>query len=300
MTVQAARVYVWAATTCVAFAVWGSLFPFDYRPVSFAEAIDVFLVLGGPRQAELSLSDAFSNFLLFVPIGLFVAASLERRWTPRHPAALVIAGGTLLSIAIEFAQAFVPWRTPSTLDVVAEAAGTIAGLAAWRLAAADLDAAVRSATVAWHRASAGERILLVYCGLFAFAWLFPFDFTLRPNEIADKYLHKRLLLPFVPSPDAATPTEWRVVSVAAVPLGWAGAVCGRPPGSRRSSLRAFLIAMFALLTLALAQVPVFSRNTDLTLLLAALPGVAVGAAGARLTHRPIGGIGASTVQRRGR
>ncbi|MFA5911167.1 MAG: VanZ family protein [Vicinamibacterales bacterium] len=294
MTVQAARIYVWAATTCVAFAVWGSLFPFDYRPVSFAEAIDWFLVLGGPRQAELSLSDAFSNFLLFVPVGLFVAASLERRWTPRHSAALVIAGGTLLSIAVEFAQAFVLWRTPSTIDVVAEAAGTIAGLAAWRMAAADLDAAARSATEAWHRASAGERLLLVYCGLFAFAWLLPLDFTLRPNEIADKYLHKRLLLPFVPSPDAATVTELQLLTAAAVPLGWAGAICGCSPDSLRSPARACHIAMFALITLALAQVAVFSRTTDFTTLLAALPGVVMGVAGACLAHRPTEHIGAPT------
>lgn len=299
MTVQAARIYLCAVTAFVAFAIWGSLFPFNYRPLTVDEALDLFWVIGGPGRAEFSLSDAISNFLLFVPIGLFAAAGVERWWTPRRPAALVIAGGTLLSVALEFMQAFVLWRTPSTLDVLAEVAGTLAGLAAWRLAAADLDAATLSALDAWRRASAGDRLLLAYCGAFAVAWLVPFDVTLRPNEIADKYLHKRLLLPFAPSPDAATVTQLRLMTAAAVPLGWAAAVCGCSPRSRRSPIRAFLITTLALLALALAQVPVFSRNTDLTLLLAALPGVAVGATWPRRTHRPLEGLGVSTVRRGG-
>ena len=131
MSTQAGRLYLSAATASVAFAVWGSLFPFDYRPASLGEAIDLFWISGGPGLAQFSLSDAFSNFLLFVPIGLFGAACIGRgtRW----PAAvLMVAGGVLLSMSVEFGQAFIAWRTPSTLDVVAETAGTTAGVIGWR------------------------------------------------------------------------------------------------------------------------------------------------------------------------
>lgn len=284
MSIPAGRLYLSAATVSVAFAIWGSLFPFDYRPASLGEAIDLFWISGGPGRAQLSLSDAFSNFLLFVPIGLFGAACLGRgtRWPS---GLLVVAGGVLLSIGVEIGQAFVPWRTPSTLDVVAEAAGTTAGVIGWRLVAVELDAMVLSALASWRHSSLVARLLIVYCGVFAVAWLIPFDFTLRPHEIGDKYFHKRLLLPLAPSPDAATTTQLRLTMAAAVPLGWAGAVCGTPPGAPRSAIRATLITMLALGTLALVQVPVFSRTTDFTLLLAAFPGVVAGTVGARLAHR---------------
>ncbi|MEO8678641.1 MAG: hypothetical protein ABI665_06325 [Vicinamibacterales bacterium] len=132
-----------------------------------------------------------------------------------------------------------------------------------------------------------ERLLLVYGALFAVAWLLPFDFTLRSYEIGDKYAHKRLLLPLMPSPDAATPSQLRATLVAAIPLGLAGAVCWYCPGYRRSPVRATLIATLGLLAIGVAQVPVFSRTTDATLLIAAIPGIALGAAAARFTGRPV-------------
>ena len=283
----AARVYAGAAAAFAVFAVWGSLLPFEFRPVSFAEATDLLWGAGRFELARVSLTDAVSNFLLFVPIGLFVAATVERTWSARSQTMLVIAGGTLLSVTVEFGQAFVPWRTPSTLDILAEAAGTSAGVALWRMAARELDAAVDSALLVWRRSTTSQRLLLVYSVGFALAWLVPFDFTLRPDEIGNKYLHKRLLPPFTPSPDAAAPTHLRLAFAAAVPIGWAGAVCGCSPGTRRSVLRATLGTTIGLLVLALAQIPVFSRTTDLTILVAALPGVVLGAAFAQLTTRPV-------------
>ena len=77
-----------------------------------------------------------------------------------------------------------------------------------------------------RRSTRVERMLLACCAAFAVAWWLPADFTLRPAEIGDKYLHKRLLLPFTPSPDAATPFELATIAAAAVPIGLAAVLCG--------------------------------------------------------------------------
>lgn len=287
MTAGLARLYACAAAAFVAFAVWGSLLPFHFRPVSLEEAARLLWVAEPIDPSRFSLTDAVSNFLLFVPIGLFVAAAVERVWPSRGRTVIVLAAGTLLSAALEFGQAFVVWRTPSNLDVLAEAAGTAAGIALRHIAARELDSAIAAALAAWRRATRAERVLLLYAMTFAVAWLLPFDFTLRPDEIADKYAHKRLLFPFTPSPDALTPVRLGLAGLAAVPLAWACAVCGCPPATRRSTLRAVLITVALLVVLTLAQITVFSRTTDMTVLVAMMPGVILGAAAARMTPRPV-------------
>lgn len=277
MTAAVARVYAGATAICVGFAIWVSLVPFDHRPATLDDAAHMLWVLGSPGTVRFSLTDAISNLLLFMPIGLLGAATLERTRARRGQAALVLASGMLLSVVVEFCQAFVTWRTPSTLDVMAECTGTALGLVLWRLFHAEVEAAATAAVAAWRRATISERLSLIYAAAFALAWLFPFDFTLAPADVGDKYLHKRLLPPFSPSPDAATPVELALVLAAAIPLAWAGAICGRPAGASRPPTRTVVVAMLGLTALTIVQVAVFSRTTDFTLLVAALPGVTIGA-----------------------
>ena len=94
MTAGVARVYACAAAAFVAFAVWGSLLPFHFRPESLAEAARLLWVAEPIDPARFSLTDAVSNFLLFVPIGLFVAAAVERVWPSRGRTLIVLAAGT--------------------------------------------------------------------------------------------------------------------------------------------------------------------------------------------------------------
>ena len=255
--------------------MWGSLLPFHVRPVSLEEAARLLWVAEPIDPSRFSLTDAVSNFLLFVPIGLFAAAAAERVWPSRGRTVIVLAAGTLLSAALEFGQAFVIWRTPSNLDVLAETAGMAAGMTLRHIAALELDSAIAAALAAWRRATRAERVLLLYAGTFAIAWLLPFDFTLRPDEIADKFEHQRLLFPFTPSPDALTSTHLGFAGLAAVRsrghapcvgvrLRRAAPLCAPPPH----------VALLVVLTLA--QITVFSRTTDLTVLVAMMPGVILG------------------------
>lgn len=255
------RVDAAIAAAFIAFAVWGSLFPFDFHAVSWADAVASFW---SPLQVPVSrwsVSDFVSNVLLFVPIGLFGSAALS---FPRSVGRVLFVVGTslVLSTTIELAQAFVPWRTPSVVDVGAELFGAACGIAVCTLIRERLDALVASAVSLVRRSPVAERLLLAYCALFAVAWLVPADFTLRPNEIADKYFHKRLLLPFTPSPDAATARGLTMIGVAALPIGVTATLCGCGGAARRSIVTAALIATTFLIGLEAAQIFVFSRTTD--------------------------------------
>ncbi|MEO8678640.1 MAG: VanZ family protein [Vicinamibacterales bacterium] len=131
MIAAVSRVYLLAALAFTGVALLGSLFPFDFHRVPLSDALAVFSEAGRVDPSRLSLTDAVSNFLLFVPIGLFATGALERTRPGRSGAVLVIVAATLVSVVLELGQAFVSWRTPSSLDVVAEAAGAAAGLVLW-------------------------------------------------------------------------------------------------------------------------------------------------------------------------
>jgi len=274
--------YAAAAAGFVAYAVWGSLFPFDFHAVPLPDAAALFWTRWASDAGPWSLTDLLSNVLLFLPIGLLLSAAIRGRTAPL----LTIASAAGLSVVIEFAQAFVSWRTPSIVDVAAEVIGAACGVVIWRLMSAEIDRVLRTVVGVVRRSTVAERVLLACCAVFAVGWLLPADFTLRPGEIADKYEHKRLLLPWMPSPDAATPGELAAIAAAAVPVGLAAVVCGGTGTRRRSAASGALIAASGLIALGAIQVPVFSRTTDANELLAALGGSTAGAIAAVALQRP--------------
>ncbi|HJZ74730.1 MAG TPA: VanZ family protein [Vicinamibacterales bacterium] len=295
------RVYATAAALFTAFAVWGSLFPFDFHAVPWSDALASFWSPWDVPVARWSVSDFVSNVLLFVPIGLCAMAALagpaqggppvqggraaRLKASPYGRIAFVLCGSLLLSTSIEFSQAFVSWRTPSVVDVGAETLGAACGIVVWWAMRDRLDALAGSGALMVRRSPIGERLLLAYCAIFAAAWLVPADFTLRPNEIADKYAHQRLLLPFAPSPDAASTGDLAMIGAAAVPIGVTATLCGCSGTARRSLRTAVLIAATFLVALEAAQVFVFSRTTDATALIVAIVTAAAAAACASVAGR---------------
>jgi len=75
------------------------------------------------------LKDGLLNVLFFVPVGLLVA--WRRGW---RGVGLALGVGLLLSLGIEIAQAYIPGRDSSLLDVAANSLGAAIGglLSAWR------------------------------------------------------------------------------------------------------------------------------------------------------------------------
>jgi glycopeptide antibiotics resistance protein len=277
------RVYTSVALAFVAFATWGSWFPFAFRPMPLPVAAE--WLWSSATLAQLSVTDAVSNLLLFVPIGIFAAPVIGRRGRARDSAG-IIALGLALSIVLEIGQLLVPWRIPSVLDVACETAGMAVGVIVRRVAASQLDALTATVITAWRGAGIGRRVLWAYAAAFAIAWLMPFDFTIRPDEIADKYEHQRLLWPGMPSPDAASSAQRWLTAVAAAPVGWAIVAWTDGRGSQRPVAAAIAYAAAFLVVLTLLQVTVFSRTTDTILTLMAMGGAAAGVlTAARMTAR---------------
>ncbi len=89
-------------------ASYGSLVPFRYRPMDFAEAAERFLVILRLPPGMESRADWASNVLLLVPIGFACTAVLAPSYRPVHWRAMVglpvLAGCASFSLLIEFAQ----------------------------------------------------------------------------------------------------------------------------------------------------------------------------------------------------
>ena len=68
--------YAAAAAGFVAYAVWGTLFPFDFHAVPLETASLLFWSQWATDAGSLSFTDLVSNVLLFLPIGLFMSAAL--------------------------------------------------------------------------------------------------------------------------------------------------------------------------------------------------------------------------------
>lgn len=283
MSVARDRVYAGGAIAFMALAVWGSWYPFVIHTIP-PERVAVML-RWSIAPAQFSLSDAVSNLLLFIPIGVFIAP-LTGSGAGLLPLVATIAAGASLSFVLELGQLLVPDRIPSAIDLAAETLGLVLGIAVWRFAATELDALIANLIRGWLRVRAYQRALWLYTGAFAVAWLLPFDFTLRPDEIADKFFHERLLLPWMRSLDGASGSALAVMTMAAIPIGWTAVLGMANAHYRRAAKAALSDAGVFLVSLTVLQAAVFSRTTDSRLMLAAMAGAAVGVlTGVRLTRR---------------
>lgn len=106
-----------------------TLFPYDFffreTTNSFA---DLFLL------SRLSGRDIGANILLFLPFGFAFTGLIQEkqfRWLFRLALVLTVSAG--LSFAVEILQVFLPSRTPSLLDVVANSLGAFLGCLCFRL-----------------------------------------------------------------------------------------------------------------------------------------------------------------------
>jgi VanZ family protein len=106
--------------------IYGSLYPFHFRPLSGTnEPISALLrTWDGPVGSR---GDLIANLLFYAPLGLFSAARLSGRLRRAVLLGVVSLGGALLSFSLELAQAYVPGRTSSLWDVYLNAAGCLLG-----------------------------------------------------------------------------------------------------------------------------------------------------------------------------
>jgi len=204
----------------LAFIIYGSLVPFEYRAVEWTAALERFrsipvLDIGIGRRADL-----IANFVLYVPLGYLLAAATSttpRLGVLRSAAILVLAGAA--AIGIEFTQIFFAPRTVSANDLAAELLGTIAGLLVWRFGGPLLR--LRQALVG-HGPRAVRALLAAYALAYAALSFFPYDFLIAWQEVQWKLGTDRydwLLAPGACAPAARCAGKLGAETLASVPLG---------------------------------------------------------------------------------
>jgi VanZ family protein len=124
---RSSRLVAYLAIAYLLLVVYASLYPFADWRVPNDEATR-FLFAGWPSY--IVASDVVLNVLAYVPIGLLLTLLWMGR-VPRWAAvALGATAGMLLSLSIEFAQAYLPTRISSNVDVLTNSIGTFWGAAA--------------------------------------------------------------------------------------------------------------------------------------------------------------------------
>lgn len=124
---RSSRLVAYLALAYLLLVVYASLYPFADWRVPNDEAAR-FLFAGWPSYVVAS--DVVLNILAYMPVGLL----LTLLWMGRVPrwlaVVLSVTAGMLLSLSIEFAQAYLPTRIASIDDVLTNSIGALWGAAA--------------------------------------------------------------------------------------------------------------------------------------------------------------------------
>jgi VanZ family protein len=260
-------------------AVYVSLIPFDFTAATDSRPIEL---RGVVSAMPVSRTDLAGNVLLFVPIGYLLSAWVERSGTRLsliRQASVVLAACMVFSICLETAQAFLPTRIASILDVAAQSVGAAAGLTLRMWFGARLSALA-------GEARALQLAPKLYLATFLAAEWLPLDVTLSPADLAAKY-RRADIAPGLAAPGTSADEMWIWIMRAALaaPLGVIAWQRANRAGRRWIFSRALMTSSVFLVVVEVGQVFVLSRRAASTDVISALAGATVGAIAAALTWR---------------
>ena len=271
------------AAAWTVFAVYGSLVPLHYQPVEWADAVEQFRNLPPLWFGMGSRADWVANILLFIPLSFLWMGALacgRGRSARLLSAAAVVPIAAAAAVALEFTQIHFAVRTVSRNDILAETIGGAIGAALWLGAGERVAAWLRSYGDRRDRRSQLDWILGTYVvGLVVYS-VIPLDLTVSITELYHKWKDGRvILLPFSYAYESAATVVYQFFAdiVEFIPVGaWAALELGR----RTTVLSRFQAGVVAGTLLAIgiefAQLLVLSRFTDVTDILFAAGGVAIG------------------------
>jgi len=280
----------------IGFAVYGSLVPLRFTPLSFSTALERFAEIPALGPEVQSRTDWATNVLLFVPIGFFAVGALcvdrRRRWAvlATVPIAACCAA---LSVAIEFAQLWFPPRTASQNDIAAETIGGLAGCVLWVFIGQTLTDWLRTYTRDASPKRQVDWLLQAYLLGFIIYSVLPLDLTLSVADLYRKFKGGKLVaLPFSYGYGSVFAWVYQLAKdvVLFVPIGaWAATAFVGRGRQVRSLGQSVLIGGLIVAAIEVAQLFVYSRFTDATDIIMGTAGVAVGAALMRRLRGATGG-----------
>jgi VanZ family protein len=282
------RSYAVVGLAFMAFAVYGSLLPFEFRPIPFGTALSTFssVVLTRP-PSRISRSDLLANALLFIPVGYALAGALllgrAGGWRTLRAAVTIVPISLSVSLVAEFLQLFAGNRVPSNTDIAAQLVGCLAGIAAWMLVGERFTVWLRETCAA----KTDDRLARVLAG-FAIGWVFvnlaPFDITVDAGDLAARLRSGKIsVVPFSGAGVASARWTWDALAelLSAIPLGVFGLIGWKSKGLHRPAT-AFAVGLAIVLCVELAQVFISSHAASGTNVIFGAIGVALGVS---LGHR---------------
>lgn len=270
---------LWAlAITYLIFVIYGSLVPLHFVPVPFNQAIERFKQIPFLDLGIGSRADWVANLLLFIPLSMLwgqIFLSKQKTFSPLFIRLLLLGTLTLLACSIEFTQIYFPQRTVSQNDIVAETLGGVLGLVGQALWGNRLQNLIGSLWEKENQASRLNRLLHAYLFILLIFNVLPLDLTISPVEIYHKWTEgKVVLFPFAGLKGSFFENIYETLTDIII---WI------PPGilwmlSRRKSLgQVVLYGLSASVAVEAAQLFVYSRVSDITDILLACVGAALGA-----------------------
>lgn len=264
------------------FLVYGSLVPLHFVSRPLNDAVSVFLNIPFLNIGMGSRADWVANILLFIPLSFFYnqLATLNKSGVRLLAISIAVFVAMIgLSFCIEFTQLFFPDRTTSQNDIWANCLGSLIGVVCQNIFGVRFQSWLDAL---WKNESSKTRLmraLNVYLLVLLAFNILPLELTISPVELYHKWVAGNVvLIPFGGLKGSFSEKLYETLTDLLIwtPVGLLWAL-----DTKHSIVRITRMGLIAAALIELAQFFVYSRVTDITDVLLAGVGTALGALCAR-------------------
>ncbi|MBK1674849.1 hypothetical protein CKO35_16455 [Ectothiorhodospira shaposhnikovii] len=211
----------WVSFVAVLYA---TLMPFEFRDLSFADALEHFTQLSWYGLSLDGRQQWVANILMFVPLGLFWTAWLSGYvrgfWGHCLVGLFVALLALMTTVSVEFLQFWLPRREPSLLDMSGNFIGGVVGMLVWY----GLSGPGRRwlAMLRQGGLAALWWVLVIYAVAYVLAAWLPWDFMVSWQEVSAKLASDHWGLWRAPVSDAVAGEWWvlrSMIVVVTAPVG---------------------------------------------------------------------------------
>lgn len=267
---------IWLLLVWVVFIIYGSWVPLNFQPRDPAEIWAALWQWSAWDSLRAQRIDTAVNVLLTVPLGFGFALLWVRTRSSILVRIVIVLLVLPLSLLVEYGQGFLPGRSESLGDVVAQTAGTVLGLVLHAGLGTRVQAWLVALSSAVDTQSRTTHLLHGYLAALLLFAVMPLDLTLDVGELYHKWQNgKVILLPFSGMHGTAVEITYDLLTdiLLWVPVGtlwWLNA-------PRRTLGPIVLRALLLALAIECAQLLVLSRISDITDVLLSAIGALLGA-----------------------
>ena len=171
--------------------LYGSLIPFKFSSLSWADALDAFSQIPFLHLGMMSRADLVANGILYFPLGAFWGTVRIGKLKSLQTLVLGVLFSCLFAIFVEFLQLFFSVRTVSLNDIAAEMIGSVLGGVVFYV----FNSKVIKLWSDFHSGlNSSIKALLVFYSIFVFLYsFFPYDFVISYNELINKFSSERVV-----------------------------------------------------------------------------------------------------------